>query len=86
MKTEAEGHLKMPLDLNVEEGPGAKEFKDCSSRCENGKKCNPNLSLWIGDLPTSWLCPGKPISDFSLQNHQRITLCCCKSLRQRQLF
>ena len=38
MKTEAEGHLKMLLDLNVEEGPGAKECKDCSSRCKNGKK------------------------------------------------
>lgn len=30
MKTEAEGQLEMPLDLNVEEGPGAKECKDAA--------------------------------------------------------
>ena len=28
MKTETEGHSEIPLDLNVEEGAGAKECKD----------------------------------------------------------
>ena len=37
--------------------------------------------------PTNMLfCPGKPLSDFSLQSHQRITLCCSKSLRQWQII
>jgi len=86
MKTEAEGHLKMLLDLNVEEGPGAKECKDCSSRYKNGKKQDPVPGPWMRAESTSWLCPGKPFSDFSLQSHQRITLCCSKSLRQRQFI
>ena len=38
MKTEAEGHLKMPLDLNVEEGPGAKECKDAALDVKVAKK------------------------------------------------
>ena len=37
--------------------------------------------------PTNMLFgPGKPLSDFSLQSHQRITLCCSKSLRQWQII
>ena len=30
MKKDSEGHFEMPLDLKVEEGPGAKECKDAA--------------------------------------------------------
>ena len=58
MKTEEEVHLKMLLDLNVEDGPGAKECKDCSSQCRKGKDWDPVLDPWRGGPPTSWLFKG----------------------------
>ena len=47
--------MEMPLDLNVEEGPGAKECKDCSSRCRKGKEWDPVLDPWREVSPTSWI-------------------------------
>lgn len=61
MKTEAEGHLKMLLDLNVEEGPGAKECKDCRARCRTGKEWDPVLDLWRWSPPTSSFSQGNPL-------------------------
>lgn len=53
-----EGHLEMALDLNVEEPPGAKECKDCSSQASTRQREREREFLshpYIGVLPTSLL-------------------------------
>lgn len=40
-----EGHLEMALDLNVEEPPGAKECKDCSSQASTRQRERERVSL-----------------------------------------
>lgn len=58
MKTDLEGHLEMALDLNVEEPPGAKECKDCSSQASTRQREREREFLshpYIGVLPTSLL-------------------------------
>ena len=51
----------MLLDSHREEGPGAMECKDCSSRCRKGKEWDPVLDSWRGSPPTSSYFQGNPV-------------------------
>ena len=51
----------MLLDSHREEGPGAKECKDCRARCRKGKEWDLVLDPWRWSLPTSSFSQGNPL-------------------------